>query len=70
MPFTQTALEELPEVTSVCTLPTLKARLKPGVSADEWSIAVLSRPGDRPYFYCFGQKEGAGQTTGSIFASG
>ncbi|MEV4320572.1 serine/threonine-protein kinase [Actinocrispum sp. NPDC049592] len=70
MPATQLAVEELPEIATACTTPALKARLKPGVTAEAWSIAAVATPGDRPYFYCFGQKEGAGETVGSIFASG
>ncbi len=70
MPATQTAIEESPEVTSACTLPALQSRLKPGVSAESWSIAAVATPGDHPYFYCFGQQEAAGETVGSIFASG
>jgi serine/threonine protein kinase len=68
----QTAMEELPEVTSVCTLPRLQARLRPGASAPEWSITVLAQPSDNggAYFYCLGMVEGGGETTGRIFTSG
>jgi serine/threonine protein kinase len=51
----QAAIEELPEVTKVCTVAVLRTRVAPGVTTADWDIGVLPKVDrGRPYFYCLG----------------
>jgi serine/threonine protein kinase len=66
-------VENLPEVTSVCTAELMKTRTKPGGDTSAWQISVLMMDkgsSGKPYFYCLAMPEEGGTRTSRMFVNG